>query len=431
MRIDNLALASGKSRPFANLWDSSVPRPPDGVHDGSGATGETVDTMILMTTIRPKFAAATVQSRAERTVTPVNTPNVAAGRDPASDTPDTSPADEAPQDAPPQEAPAVIPTRRRLKASQFGLVAAYLVIVAFFWSQRPDVFASLSTWQGVLDSSALPAIVAMALTVTLIVGDFDLSIGATIGLSMAVTATILVNWQWGWPAAALVALLCAVGVGLVNGLLVTRAGVNSFIATLAMSSAVAGLDAKVSNQQTISTGIPESFTDLGSTRYLGFGVALWVAIVLGIVFYVVIAHSESGRYLFAVGGNREAARLAGVRTRWLRTVGMIASSLGAALVGVLLCSQTASYYPNAGAGYLLPAYAAAFLGTALGGGRFGIVATAFGVLFLQTLQTGLTVLDVQPWAVMVVQGAVLAIAVIVSTSKGLRLPTALRRRAAA
>jgi ribose transport system permease protein len=320
--------------------------------------------------------------------------------------------------------------RRRFTGSQFGLVIAYLVVVAFFWSRRPDVFGSWQTWQGILDSSALPAIIAMALTVTLIVGDFDLSIGATVGLAMAVTATILVNWQWGWQAAAAAALLCAVVIGLVNGFLVTRAGVNSFIATLAMSSVVAGLDAKVSSQQTISSGIPSEFADLGTTRYAGFGAALWVAVVLGTVLYVLIGHTESGRYLFAVGGNREAARLAGVRTRWLRTVGMISSAFGAACVGILLCSQTASYYPNAGAGYLLPAYAAAFLGTALAGGRFGIVATAFGVLFLQTLQTGLTVLNVQPWAVMVVQGAVLAIAVIVSTSQRLRLPSFVRRRAA-
>ena len=328
------------------------------------------------------------------------------------------------------EAPARARTRtRRVKMSQYGLVIAYVLVVAYFWSRRPDVFSSWATWQGVLDSSALPAIVAMALTVTLIVGDFDLSIGATIGLSMAVTAASVVNWGWSWQLGVLAAVAGAVVVGLANGFLVATAKVNSFIATLAMSSVVGGLDAKVSNQQTISTGIPTEFIDLGSNRYLGLSGAMWVAIVLGVVLYLLVSHTESGRYLFAVGGNREAARLAGVRTRWLRTVGMITSAVGAAVVGVLLCSQTASYYPNAGAGYLLPAYAAAFLGTALGGGRFGIVATAFGVLFLQTLQTGLTVLNVQPWAVMVVQGAVLAVAVIISTSGGLRfrLPTLARR----
>lgn len=337
-------------------------------------------------------------------------------------------SDSARNDAPAKRRHVPLP-RRRVTFSQAGLVVAYVVVVAFFWSQRPEVFSNWHTWRGVLDASALPAVVAMALTVTLVVGDFDLSFGATIGLSMAVTATLLANQGWSWPIAALAALACAVLIGIANGFLVTVAKVNSLIATLAMSSVVTGLDAKVSNQQTISTGIPASFTDLGTTRWLGLSVSLWLAIVVGIVLYVMVSHTENGRYLFAVGGNREAARLAGVRTRWLRTVGMISSAAGAAIVGILLCAQTASYYPNAGAGYLLPAFAAAFLGTALGGGRFGIAATAFGVLFLQTLQTGLTVLNVQPWTVSVVQGAVLAIAVILSTPGRLRLPR--RRQAAA
>lgn len=308
--------------------------------------------------------------------------------------------------------------RGRFSASRYGLIITYILVVAFFWIQRPDVFAQLTTWQGILNASALPAIIAMGLTVTLIAGDFDLSIGATVGLSMAVVAATTAHLHWPWPVAALVALLAAVGVGLLNGALVALIGVNSFIATLAISSVVEGLDANVSNQQTISTGIPADLVQLGVVRIGGFNVAVLVAVLVAVVLYLVVAHTESGRYMYASGGNREAARLAGVRVRWLRTVGLIVAALGAALVGILLVAQTASYYPNAGAGFLLPAYAAAFLGTALGGGRFGIIATAFGVLFLQTLQTGLTVLNVQPWVVMVVQGTVLALAVVVSAKQG-------------
>jgi ribose transport system permease protein len=190
---------------------------------------------------------------------------------------------------------------------------------------------------------------------------------------------------------------------------------------------VGGLDAKVSNQQTISNGVPTSFAKLGTDKFWSLSLSLWIAIALGIVLYFVVAHTETGRYLFAVGGSPEASRLAGVRVRSLRTFGFVVAALGAGLGGIVLASQTASYYPNAGSGYLLPAYAAAFLGTAASAGRFGIIATAAGVLFLQTVQTGLTVLNVQPWLVMVVQGAVLAIAVMVSTvGNGLRLP--LRRR---
>ena len=307
-------------------------------------------------------------------------------------------------------------------SSRLGLLIAYLLVVAVFWSMRPDVFSDWTTWRGVLDSSALPAIIAISLTVTLVVGEFDLSIGATLGLAMAVCVTMLVEHGMPWPVAAGAALAAAIGVGTVNGLLITWAKMNSFIATLAVSSIVAGLDSHVSGQKTITTGIPAGFVDLGVHRYAGIGVPLWVAIALCLLLYVGLGHTQTGRYLFAIGGNREAARLAGVRVRWLRGIGMLAAASGAAIAGVLLAAQTASYYPNAGGGYLLPAYAAAFLGTAAGGGRFGVLATAFGVLFLQTLQTGLTVLNVASWIVLVVQGVVLAVAVMVSTfGEGLRI----------
>jgi ribose transport system permease protein len=322
------------------------------------------------------------------------------------------------------------PVKRRGRgyASRYGLIITFVLVVAFFWIQRPDVFSQLTTWQGILNASALPAIIAMGLTVTLIAGDFDLSIGATVGLAMAITAASTVYLGWPWPIAALVALLVGILLGLLNGFLVALLGVNSFIATLAVSSIIEGLDANISKQQTISTGIPADLVALGAARFGGFNVAVLVAIVVAAVLYVLVAHTETGRYMYASGGNREAARLAGVRVRWLRTVGLILSALGAALVGILLVAQTSSYYPNAGGGYLLPAYAAAFLGTALGGGRFGILATAFGVIFLQTLQTGLTVLNVEPWVVLVVQGTVLALAVVVSTWQGkLKLPLFLRR----
>jgi ribose transport system permease protein len=312
--------------------------------------------------------------------------------------------------------------------SRLGLIFAYIAIVIVFWSMRPDVFSAWSTWTGILEACAIPAMIAMALTVTLIAGDFDLSIGAVLGMSMAIAVALMANHHVSWGLAAIVALAASAGVGLVNGVLVTRARVNSFIGTLAMSSVVGGLDAKVSNQQTITNGIPTSFAKLGTDKFWSLSLSLWIAIVLGIVLYFVVAHTETGRYLFAVGGSPEASRLAGVRVRSLRTLGFVVAALGAGLGGIVLASQTASYYPNAGGGYLLPAYAAAFLGTAAGAGRFGIIATAAGVLFLETVQTGLTVLNVQPWLVMVVQGAVLAIAVMVSTvGTGLRLPMRRRR----
>lgn len=306
-----------------------------------------------------------------------------------------------------------------LTPSGLGVVAAFVVTVVVFYSLRPGTFGEWSTWRGILEASAVPIVVATGLTIALIVGDFDLSIGAVLGLGMAVCISLSAEHGVAWPVAALLALVACAAVGLVNGLLVTRAKVNSFIGTLAMGSVVGGLEAKVTDQQTISQGIPEGLVTAGTRQVLGISVGLWLAVLLAIVLLLVVRQTEVGRYLYAIGSNAEASRLAGVRVRTLRTWGFVCASVTAGLAGVLLASQTASYYPNAGGGYLLPAYAAAFLGTALGAGRFGIFATVFGVLFLQTLQTGLTVINISPWVVMFTQGVVLVVAVMLSQASDL------------
>lgn len=308
---------------------------------------------------------------------------------------------------------------RLLTPSGVGVVLAFVATALVFYGLRPGTFSEWSTWRGILEASAVPIIVATGLTIALIVGDFDLSIGAVLGLGMGVCISLSAQHGVAWPLAVLVALGCCAAVGLVNGLLVTRAKVNSFIGTLAMGSVVAGLEAKITDQQTISQGIPEGLVTAGTRQVLGVSVGLWLAIVIAIVLLLLVRQTEAGRYLYAIGSNAEASRLAGIRVRTLRTWGFVFASLTAGLAGVLLAAQTASYYPNAGTGYLLPAYAAAFLGTALGAGRFGVFATVFGVLFLQTLQTGLTVINIAPWVVMFTQGVVLVVAVVLSQASDL------------
>lgn len=317
-----------------------------------------------------------------------------------------------------------------LRPAVIGVLGAYAAVVIVFLAMRPDVFTQWITWQSILDQSALPAIIAVGLTIALINRDFDLSIGAVVGMAMGISVELMAHHGVSWGLAVVAALVASALVGVVNGLLVTRAGVNSFIGTLAISSVVGGLDARITNQETISSGLPQPFVDLGTFERLGFGFAFWVAVVLAVALYVLVVHTEVGRYFYVVGANPEGARLAGLRVRTLRTWGFVVAATTAGLAGILLATQSASYYPNAGPGYLLPAYAAAFLGTALAAGRFGIFATAFGVLFLQTLQTGLTVINVESWVVMVVQGLVLVMAVWVSSATGV-LRNPFRKRTSA
>ena len=313
-------------------------------------------------------------------------------------------------------------------SGRWGVVLACIATGIVFYALKPDVFSDLDTWRGILDQAALPGIVAMGLTVALIVGDFDLSIGAVIGLAMGISVSLMADHGMSWPLAAAITVAVGAGVGVVNGALVAGLNVNSFIGTLAVSSIVTGFDAKITGQKTITEGIPKGFQDLGGGRWLfDLSTLLWIAIGIGVVLWAVMGHSESGRYMYAVGGNTEAARLAGVRVRSLRVIGFIGVGMCAALAGVLLAASSAGYYPSAGTGFLLPAFAAAFLGTAVTGGRFTIAATAFAVFFLQMLQTGLTVLNVETWVVNVVQGSVLAIAVVIGSAEAsARVP---RRRA--
>lgn len=304
------------------------------------------------------------------------------------------------------------------RGARWGVIGACVATAVVFYILKPHVFSQLNTWRGILASTAIPAIVGMGLTVALIVGDFDLSIGATMGMAMGIAISLMVNNHMSWQLAAIITVFIGGAVGVVNGGLVALLNVNSFIGTLATSSVIMGLDAKITGQQSITNGIPVGFQNLGSGTWLfKITTLFWIAVALGIVLWIVMGHTESGRYMHAVGGNPEAARLAGVRTRWLRIVGFVGTGLCAALAGVLLASSSAGYYPNAGTGYLLPAFAAAFLGTAITGGRFAIFATAFAVFFLQMLQTGLTVLNVETWVVDVVQGLVLAIAVVIGSAE--------------
>jgi ribose transport system permease protein len=303
---------------------------------------------------------------------------------------------------------------RSVQIGRLAVLGTYVLLVVVLLVLRPSVFSEWSTWSAILQQSAIPIIVATGLTLTLIAGDFDLSIGAVLGFGMAVSVSLMATVGLAWPLSCVIAVGACALVGVVNGGLVTRFGVNSFIGTLAIASVVGGLEALFTGQATISTGVPQGFSSFGTKSIFGMSIAFWVAVVVSLALFVVVAQSEWGRFLYATGENREASRLAGVRVRGIRTWGFVSGGVAAGVGGILLAAQNASYYPNAGSGYLLPAYAAAFLGTALAAGRFGVLSTVFGVLFLQTLQSGLTVLNVPPWIVMVIQGLVLIVAVMVS-----------------
>jgi len=246
-------------------------------------------------------------------------------------------------------------------------------------------------------------------------GDFDLSFGAMIGLGAGAAVVLLTDSGAGWLLAVLAALALGVVAGATNGYLISYLGGPSFIITLAMGTVLTGVEFALTDQKTIFSGIPESYSKIGQGEILGLNNMIWIAAVIALILWAFLDRTETGRFMYAVGGNPEAARLAGIRTRWLRLMGFVIVAVAAAVVGVLVSSQSASYSPSPGTAFLLPAFAAAFLGSAcFRPGEFNVPGTIIGVLFLGVIQTGLTMLDLQTYVINLVQGGILISAVLLS-----------------
>lgn len=296
-----------------------------------------------------------------------------------------------------------------------GLLVALGLTVAVFSVLRPDNFPTLSNAGSVLTLAAPLAIVSAGLTVSLVMGDFDLSIGSMIGLGGAFCVVLQSHWHLTWATAVAATLLLAVIAGLINGVLTAYARLSSFIVTLGMGTVLTGVEFGLTGQKTIYQGVDPGYAKLGQSMILGLNVQVWVAVALAVCMWALLRHTEPGRYFYAIGSNPVATRLSGVRVEMLRVVGFVIVSVSAALAGVLLTAQAASSFSNAGQPYLLPAFAAGFLGTTVfGAGRFNIAGTMVAVLLLGVTETGLTMLQLSTAVVLLVQGSVLITAILLS-----------------
>ena len=338
----------------------------------------------------------------------------------AESTPSASPlAHEVQQDTAPHDDEVVGKPRSRTSAAdiagRYGLLIAFLLTILFFSIAKPHVFPTWRNAESILTAAGPSLILAVGLTVVLVMQDFDLSIGAMIGLAAGAAENLMVKNGVGWAVAVLLVLLLAILAGLLNGFMVAFLGGSSFIITLAMGTILTGVEFALTKQDTVYSGFPNAFTKIASGEFLGLSNLVWIAAVAAIVVWVLLERTEIGRYMYAIGGNPEAARLSGVRVRGLRVVGFVIVALTAAIVGLLLTAQSASYAPNAGISYLLPAFAAVFLGAAVfRPGEFNVAGTVIGVLFLGVIQTGLTILNLQTYLINLVQGGILITAVLVS-----------------
>jgi ribose transport system permease protein len=317
--------------------------------------------------------------------------------------------------------PPSLPAGRGIRAlaphfARWGTIVAFLVVFALFSIARPDTFLTWENWRQMLNLAAALFVIAAVLTVPMTMNDFDLSIGYHVQILGAFVIVLVA--QQGFPAGAGIALTLVLGatIGAVVGGIVAFSGVSAFIVTLGAGFVMWGAELLMTNDgRNIFEGIPAGYLDIANTTFFDLPLPVWIAIAVLVVLWFVTEHTVLGRYMAAVGGNIEAARLGGVNVELVRLVGFVIVGLGAALASILVTAQASQYFANAATGYLLPAYAGLFIGAAtLRGGIFHIPGTAFGILFMQMIQTGLILLNWKASTAYIVQGLVLVGAVLLS-----------------
>lgn len=292
-----------------------------------------------------------------------------------------------------------------------GVVYLYGLIWLVFMLWVPETWLTWLTHRSVLNQNAILVVVAIGLLVPLSAGVFDLSIAGTISASAVMVSWGLVEAQWSIPVAIAAALLVGLVVGNVNGFLVVKIKIDSFIATLGMSSILGAFAVWRSNNRSI-LGFPQAFKDLTNELAWGLNKTVVYALLLSFALWFVLEHTAIGRYLFATGGAREAARLAGVQTDRYVWGSLVVSAMFASLAGVLLASQFGSTQAQAGAPYLLPAFAAAFLGSTQFKSRFNVWGAVLSVFVLQSGVKGLQLAGVgTTWIESLFFGVALIVAV--------------------
>lgn len=288
------------------------------------------------------------------------------------------------------------------------LVIEYLIFVAI----DPGLFLTSSALTTILSSQAPLLIATLGLTVTLIVKEFDLSVGANLVFVDVLVAALAVNY--GVPIVLAVVLAFGAGlvVGAVNALLVVYVGIDSFIATLGMSTLLTGISLWAAGS-TIISDVPAGLTAAAASQLFGVPAVVYYAFGLAVVLWFVLTHLPIGRYLYFVGANEEVARLAGLRSKRIKAGAFVASAAVVGFAGVMQAGTVGSADPTAGGTFMLPAFAAAFLGaTAVRVGKFNVWGTMIASYLLFTGITGLALLGHTGWVQDAFNGLALLIAVI-------------------
>ena len=317
--------------------------------------------------------------------------------------------------------PASAPTTRhrgfserlaQLKLGRFSGVFILIALIAIFSVWLPSSFLTDATWKTIAQGQSITAILAVSLLFPLAAGGFDLSAAQIMGFCALVCGLLITTEpSLGMPAAIGISILIGAAIGAFNGFLVSVLDLGSFIATLGTTSLLVGVAAIVGNGEFIGP-FPLSFRALTVGNVLGLPVLTLYLLVIAFVFWYLLEHTPWGRRIYATGANPDAARLAGIRTNGFLFWSFVISGTGASIAGVLLASNLNSVSQTLGPQYLLPAFAAAFLGsTQLKPGRFNVWGTVLAIYLLGTGVQGLRLAGADLWVTDIFNGLALLIAV--------------------
>ena len=294
---------------------------------------------------------------------------------------------------------------------EYGVVVALVGLAAVF-SLTTSAFLTPENLRNIMQQSAGPALIACGMTLVILVGEFDLSVGATVGFAGVIFA-MTANTR-GVVLAILVAAALGAGLGLINGLIVTCSGIESFLVTLATQFVFLGAAIYVTGGT-----VTQAVKDPGAVEHLALAVVAgvqmrgWVALVVFALTWAVLRRTRVGKQIFAVGGNVEAARVAGVRVRAVKVAAFTVSGVLAAIAGILATADTGVARASGGIGLEFVAITAVIVGgTSIAGGRGGVWRTLVGILLLAVIANGFTLLYIDPTYNLLVQGTVILAAVV-------------------
>ncbi|WP_145577394.1 ABC transporter permease [Yersinia mollaretii] len=300
---------------------------------------------------------------------------------------------------------------------KWGMLLTIVALIALF-GLASENFLDPNNIINILRSIAIVTVIAIGVSISLSIGGFDLSVGSTASLANAIVVSLFVWYGFGTTGAIILTLLICTLVGLFNAFLIVVLKIPDMLATLASLFVIQGVamtysyGGSITQNMLLPSGdmaegvIPEMFSALGQVP-----VIVLIMLAVTIVVQLYLSLTKHGRRMYAIGGNPEAARLAGIRTVRYRVLAYVLSSLLAALGGILLASRIGSSQVNAGGGYLMDAVAAAYIGFSLAGsGKPNAFGTLIGAVILGVLQNGLVMLSVPYYAMDIIKGLVLAMA---------------------